>query len=395
MRRAAVYFIVLLLARGMGAAVLRNRQYLGSSKVTAITGLATDSKGFIYEVGTTAWPDFPTTPGPFSRFSGSRGYTNLTGDVFIRKLSPDGKQVVFSVLVGGSGDETSGGVAVDVQGNVYVTGYTDSPDCPVTSPSSHKPSQNDADAFVFEIDSSGTRLIFSRLIGGSGFETAAGIAVTPDGRVVIAGTTSSPDFPTTPNAVQGAAAASGGAFVVRLAGGVIDYATYLGGTGGASGEDIAVDSAGDIYVTGFAGPFFPTLATSFAPQAPFGGYVTKLDHVTGQLLYSTYLPGVSPPPEGLAAKLVIRVDAKHHAYVAGPPLLASRQRREPFRPKPPAIHSFFTPKRTHSCSNSTMAAPSWYSQPFSAVQVTTSRPGWLSQATQLRSPASRTRSSSR
>jgi len=287
--------------------------------VTAITGVAVDSKGFIYEVGTTSWKDFPTTPGPFNRFMGSRGYTNLTGDVFIRKLAPDNQTVVYSVLIGGSADETSAGIVVDQQGNVYVTGYTDSGDFPVTAPSSHTPQAFDADAFVFELDSSGTKLIYSRLIGGTGQDVARGIALAPDGRVVIAGSTAAADFPATPNAVQGAATASESAFVVRLADGVVDYSTYLGGLGGASGYDVAVDQTGDIYVTGFAGPYFPTLATSFAPQAPFGGFVTKLDHATGQLVYSTYLPGVVEPLAGPApAKLVIRVDTARHVYVTGP-----------------------------------------------------------------------------
>ncbi|HET8547728.1 MAG TPA: hypothetical protein VFL57_06990 [Bryobacteraceae bacterium] len=74
----------------------------------------------------------------------------------------------------------------------------------------------------------------------------------------------------------------------------------------------------NIYVCGFARASFPTLATSFVPQAPFGGFVSKLDLTTGQLVYSTYVPGVMTPLTGPFSKLAITVDSRGHAYVTGP-----------------------------------------------------------------------------
>jgi uncharacterized protein (TIGR03437 family) len=299
------------------AAVVVNQNEIGSNYSTVVSGVAVDSSGFIYEYGTTTWPGFPTTPGPFGQFTASGR------DAFIRKLSPDMGQVIYSVLIGGSGSggESSAGIAVDPQGNVFITGSTNSADFPVTMPSAHAPDSSGPDVFVLELDPTGTRLIYSRVIGGSGSDSATGIALTPDGRAVITGTTLSPDFPTTPDALQGAAASptTQSAFVVSLGtDGSILYSTYLAGPGGATGEDIAIDPLGDIYVTGFAGAFFPTLYNSFAPQASYGGYVSKIDHYSGQFVYSTYLPGVESSYVGPSARLAIRVDSTGHAYVAGP-----------------------------------------------------------------------------
>jgi uncharacterized protein (TIGR03437 family) len=313
------------------AALLRNRDFLNGGAVTAVTGIAVDPQGFVYQVGTTAWAEFPTTPGPLSQFRGPRGSGEgqIVGDVFVRKLTPDLNRVIYSVLIGGSGNETSTGIAVDAGGNAYITGRTESSDFPVTQgyTPSRAPAAGSPDAFVTKLDPTGTSLIFSRLIGGQGWDSAQNIAVAQDGRIVVAGTTTSDDFPTTSNAIQTTAIndrweflpLTGSAFVTRLtADGSIDYSTYLTGVGGASGTDIAVDNAGDLYVTGFAGPYFPTLADSLAPEAFSGGFVSKIDHATGRLAYSTYLPGVSFGDVGANGTLRIRVDAEGHAYVAGP-----------------------------------------------------------------------------
>jgi uncharacterized protein (TIGR03437 family) len=307
--------VLILVAVATQAAVLRSTRYVGGSVyATATVRIAVDQSGFIYEAGSTNWPDFPTTTGPFSRSLGGR-------DVFIRKISPDNQKVIYSVLIGGSDDETCSGVAVDAQGNVYVAGMTASADFPVTVSSQVTPKPSNRFAFVLKLDVTGTKLGMSRLIGGAGFTSASSIALAPDGRVVIVGNADAGIIPTTPNAVQRVAATSPSAFVARFAEGTIDYATYLGGPGGSTGTDIAVDRFGDIYVAGFAGAFFPTLSTSFAAQAPFGGFVSKIDHASGQFAYSTYVPGAFRPGLGPGGRISIRVDAKGHAYVAGPATL--------------------------------------------------------------------------
>jgi len=288
----------------------------GGDDVTRLTGVTSDSSGFLYVTGSTSFPGFPVTPGPLS--------TRHTSDVFVMKLAPTTYQIVWSVLVGGSSGQTGEGIQVDGQGNVYVSGYTNSPDFPVTSrpTNGHVPSNSDPDLFVFKLNATGTALVYSTTIGGTGNDTASSLALTTDNRAVVVGCTDSPDFPVTASAFQeslGAASGNRNAVVVRLnSTGSIEYGSYLGGSSDSFATDVAVDSTGDIYVAGIAGAFFPTLASSFVPIAPYGGFVTRLDHASGQVVYSTYIPGVSVDDIDVYPHILIRVDGSQNAYVAGP-----------------------------------------------------------------------------
>src|SRR5277367_2055339 len=100
------------------AAVLKTTAGVDFGNVNSVT---VDAQGYIYEVGVALSASFPTTPGPFSHFSGRT-------DVFVMKLMPDASAVVWSVLVGGSEDESATAVTVDHVGDIYVTGSTNSPD---------------------------------------------------------------------------------------------------------------------------------------------------------------------------------------------------------------------------------------------------------------------------
>ncbi len=218
----------------------------------------------------------------------------------------------------GAGRST--GIAVDPQGNTYVTGYTWSQDFPNTPPflPSHVPDGIDTDIFAFKLNPAGTALVFSRTFGGDGPDLGNSIALAPDGRIVVAGLTRSNGIPVTGTAFQRASAADVNAFVIRLAAdGSLDYSTYLGGSGGAQATDVAVDRAGDIYVTGFAGDSFPTTADSFAPREAAGGFVSKITSANGQLVVSTYLPGVSNESTGSLGTVRVRVDNDSNIYLAG------------------------------------------------------------------------------
>ena len=284
-------------------------------KATAISASAVDAKGYLYVAGSTSWSGFPTTPGPLGHFNGSEGFSAAEGDVFVQKIEPGTFNLVYSVLIGGSRDEIATGIAVDTQGNAYVTGQTNSNDFPLSPRSSNR---SDWDVFVFELNPVGTALLSSRVIGGSGDDYSNAIALGLDGSVTIAGKTVSTDFPVTPGALQGSLTpagnqfGSGDAFVLRLSqqAGSIQYSTFLGGPGVDYATSLAIDASGDTYVAGAAGPYFPTLASSYSPAQAFGGFVCKISHLTGQLIYSTYLPGTS-----ISQAMVI--DTTGNAYVAG------------------------------------------------------------------------------
>jgi Beta-propeller repeat len=226
--------------------------------------------------------------------------------------------LVYSTYLGGSGEDRSPAIAVDADGNAYVTGMTFSPDFPTTA-GAFQTSFGDGSfhAFVTKLNPTGSALVYSTYLGGSGAEAGYGIAVDPAGNAFVTGNTNSSNFPTTTTAAQ--TTYGGGlccdAFVTQLdaAGSALVYSTYLGGSGDDEGNAIAVDPAGNAYVTGLTSSTdFPTTAGAFQTTLAggFDAFVTKLNPAGSvSLVYSTYLG--SGGGSGIAA------DASGNAYVTG------------------------------------------------------------------------------
>jgi hypothetical protein len=157
-------------------------------------------------------------------------------------------------------------------------------------------------------------LIYSTYLGGSGDDYGYGIAVDSAGNAYVVGTTSSTNFPTTAGAFQISSTVKA-AFVTKLnqKGSALVYSTYLGGSGGAGGSGIALDSTGNAYVTGTAGTNFPTTTGAFQPTSAVGGaFVTKLNSNGSGLVYSTYLSGSNGATGG-----GIAADGAGNVYVTG------------------------------------------------------------------------------
>jgi hypothetical protein len=190
-------------------------------------------------------------------------------DAFVAKLNAAGSALVYSTYLGGSGDEGGNGIAVDGAGNAYITGFTSSTDFPMANPL--QPAYGGGtDAFVAKLNAAGSALVYSTYLGGSGGEHGSGIAVDAASNAYITGTTSSTDFPMA-NPLQPAHGGGTDAFVAKLnaAGSALVYSTYLGGSGDDNGIGIAVDSAGNAYVTGnTSSTNFPT---ANALQPVYGG----------------------------------------------------------------------------------------------------------------------------
>ena len=227
----------------------------------------------------------------------------------------------YSTYLGGSSFDSGSGIAVDAAGSAYVTGETDSTDFPTTSGAVESAPNGDSDAFVTKLNRSGTGLVYTTYLGGGGDDIGNGIAVDPVGSAYVTGETDSTDFPTT----SGAFEPTNGrldidAFVAKLdaTGSALLYSTYLGGRlGDETGGGIAVDPAGNAYVTGeTASSDFPTTPGAFDPtlNSPSGGdaFVTKLNMTGSGLVYSTYLGG-SASQTGFG----IAVDPAGSAYVTG------------------------------------------------------------------------------
>ncbi|WP_263355884.1 chitobiase/beta-hexosaminidase C-terminal domain-containing protein [Acidicapsa ligni] len=309
----------------------------GSFPGDSATAIAVDPAGDAYVTGYTLSGNFPITPGVFQ--AANKG----TESIFVTKINPAGTALLYSTYLGGSGTISAGdsasAIAIDNSGNAFVTGSVASFDFPVTTnalQAANKVTQGNTTAFVSAINTTGTALLYSTYLGGSGFpfagygDSASGIAVDNSGNTYIVGQTYSTDFPITSGSYQAQNNAAGqmtsNAFVVKLntTGTALLYSTYLGGSGtagvGDSGTAIAVDTSGEAYVTGAAnsGNFpvtpgaFQAVNNAATSNPSTNAFISKLDATGATLLYSTYLGG----SYGDSAS-AIAVDATGNAYLTG------------------------------------------------------------------------------
>jgi len=188
-------------------------------------------------------------------------------DVFVTKLNSTGTSLVYSTYLGGNGYDSGNAIAVDSSGNAYVTGSTSSSNFPTTSSVFQTIYGGKSDAFVVKLDSDGSALTYASFLGGgSGADYGQGIAVDRAGNAYVTGTTQSTDFPTV-SAFQGGNGGSSDVFLAKVnsSGSALNYSTYLGGTSADAGQGITVDSSGNAYVTGY------TYSSNFPTVSPFQG----------------------------------------------------------------------------------------------------------------------------
>jgi hypothetical protein len=265
--------------------------YLGGSGNDHGLDIAVDAEGNAYVTG--------LTTGNFPTVNPLQGNSRGGFDAFVAKLNATGSALVYSTHLGGSRDE--GGfdfnqdIAVDGEGNVYVTGRTNSTDFPIASPL-QPTNRGGYDAFVAKINSAGSALVYSTYLGGSRDDMGYGIALNTAGNAYVMGATFSPDFPTA-NPLDSTLAGTFDAFVAKLdtMGTALDYSTYLGGSDqeGGFGGDIAVDAAGFAYVTGSTGSTdFPTVnPLQSTKRGSHDVFVVKLNPDATTVIFSTYLGG--------------------------------------------------------------------------------------------------------
>jgi hypothetical protein len=291
--------------------VLVYSTYLGGPGNDVGNAIAVDGGGNAYITGSTNG-GFPVTAGAFQV-----AYGGGASDAFVTKLNPGGAALVYSTYLGGGGNDSGNGIAVDSAGNAYVTGFTTG-GFPVTAGAFQVAYGGGAsDAFVTKLNAAGAALVYSTYLGGAGTDVGNSIVLDSAGDAYITGSTTG-GFRVTAGAFQ--VAYGGGAsdaFVSKLnpAGAALVYSTYLGGAGTDAGNGIAVDCAGNAYVTGSTTGAFPVTPGAF--QVAFGGgatdaFVTRLNVPGAALLYSTYVGGV-----GNDVGNAVAVDSGGNAYITG------------------------------------------------------------------------------
>ncbi|CAN5243666.1 hypothetical protein BH11PSE14_BH11PSE14_14630 [soil metagenome] len=228
-----------------------------------------DSTGAAYVAGITASSNFPLVNPRQSLYGGNN-------DGFLAKLSPAGNALVYSTYVGGFGQDAVYGVAVDANGSAFVAGVTSSANLPtLNSLQAYNGGISSAspDAFVSQYTAAGNALVYATFLGGSSNESGIGLAIDGSGNAYVVGQTTSTNFPTVSpiQAANGSATGLADVFVSKISAGgtALLYSTYLGGAGDDFGNDIAVNTAGDAFITGqTSSTNFPTAS---ARQASNGG----------------------------------------------------------------------------------------------------------------------------
>jgi hypothetical protein len=298
--------------------------------------IAVDSTGAAYITGLTYSADFPVTKGAYQTTNLAAANSTYTG--FICKLNPAGTALVYSTFMGGSDTDDPLSIAVDASGDVYTAGATFSTNYP-TTPKAFQLQNNSAanqgfNEFVTKLNPTGTALVYSTYLGGSGetneaFEgtiySVIGVAVDKSGDAYVEGYAQSTDFPVTKGVVQAVNnAANNFGFNLTLAklnptGTGLLYATYLGGSSNDIGEGLVIDATGDAYITAFSyDADFPVTKGAFqTTNAGFAnnyetGVAAKINPAGTALVYATYLGGNSGD-EAFAPS----VDASGDLYIPG------------------------------------------------------------------------------
>jgi len=302
-----------------GTSSLVYSSYLGGTTGNqSANGIALDSGGNIYVIGSTKATDFPVTASAY------QSALNGLQDAFLSKISPASSTLAYSTYLGGELEDDGRGIAIASNGQVYFAANTNSTQFPLAGASYGSSLAGNYDIIIGAMDmtqSGSGSLVYATYFGGSDNDVVRKLALDASGNLLLTGYTLSSDFPVTQDAIQPAYGGNGDAFILVVNPAnpaFLLYSSYLGGADGEVGFDIAADAAGFLYVTGYTiSANFPT--TVDAPQPGWGRgidvFVTKLQRgVAGLagLQWSTYFGGTGAH-SGLA--LVVGLDGT--IYVAG------------------------------------------------------------------------------
>ncbi|MBI2931354.1 MAG: SBBP repeat-containing protein, partial [Planctomycetes bacterium] len=217
--------------------------YLGGSGEDYSLDIALDGSGNIHLTGATTSLNFPVPNGFRTTYPG--GFESA----FIAKIDATGSGLAWATYLGGSGMDRAEGIALDANGNAYVTGTTTSTNFPATPGAAQTTFAGIYDGFVAKVNATGSALEWATYLGGSAHDFGRAIALDDAGYVVVTGETASTNFPVLLGFQLNRAWAFD-AFVTKLSDAHLVWSTYLGGRGYDYTSGIAADTAGDIYLAG-------------------------------------------------------------------------------------------------------------------------------------------------
>ena len=279
--------------------------YVGGTGKDFGYSIELDSSNNAYVTGYTESSDFPTTTGAFNQTK------NGSTDIFVFKLNFVGNNLMYSTYIGGTDDDYGYSITVDASNNAYVTGWTWSPDFPVTSNAYKRRYENWTDIIVFKLNPTGSNLLFSTYIGGSDEDYGYAITLDASNNIFLTGATWSLDFPTTIGAYDPTHNGWEDVFVIILnATGVrLMYSSYIGGIDEDYGYSIALDSVNNPYITG------STLSSNFPTTT--SAFDINYNDLEDILIFKLELPKLPTAPENLTVTVgdgYVLLDWDHPQY---------------------------------------------------------------------------------
>ena len=300
--------------------------YIGGAGLDYGRSIAVDAPGNAYLTGNTDSTEatFPVKVGPDLTHNGGGG-----GDAYVAKVNPQGTALVYCGYIGGNGGMDGGlGIAVDAVGNAYLTGYTNSTEATFPVKVGPDLTYNGGlyDAFVAKVNAQGTALVYCGYIGGSGgLDYGCSIAVDAAGNAHVAGATDSTEQ-TFPVKVGPDLTHNGGsedAFVaeVNALGTALVYCGYIGGNDKDSGYSIAVDTTGNVYVTGNTFSDEKTFPARVGPDLTYNGrtrnWLISGDAFLAKIAWRFLQGSGAPRPGGTVSLTLTATDGAALPYQFG------------------------------------------------------------------------------
>jgi len=252
--------------------------------------IGVDSNGNAVIAGSSSSSSLPTTVGAFDRTQ------NGGEDGFVARFSSNGRQLLMSTFLGGSGLDVIYGMTQDVAGELYLVGTTSSADFPTTTGAYQRTLSGVKDAFVCKMSQNGKRVSFCSLFGGTGADEGTAIALETGGRIVIAGSTSTGTFPATTHALRKVVGGPTDAYLARFnsQGTAVIAATLLGGLGDEFLGSVFSMTGGYMVIGGTTTSLnFPSTreAFQFSSTASGDGFLSVITPLANELTFSTIIGG--------------------------------------------------------------------------------------------------------